>query len=237
MTPVPGATGVGSVLGERYELTGHVARGDVADVYEGVDRSLRRRVAVKVFHAGAPGARERFGAEIATLLGDPTVQVYDAGEWSDAGGYVVLELAEEGTLLSSLTDGFGPPPPTVVGDGPVDGEAPTQVVAIGGDTSVMPALLRPTPPADVADADSGSRSRPLVAAGASPALWAVLAAVALAVVLLAARGGGGIEVPTPTTEAVQVTSPPPSTTTAPPTTAEPSTERSGKGKGRDKGDD
>src|SRR5687768_8173206 len=107
MTPAPGATGVGSVLGERYELTGHVARGDVADVYEGVDRSLHRRVAVKLFHAGAPGARDRFDAEIATLLDDPEVQVYDAGEWGDAGGYVVLELAEERTLLASLTDEVG----------------------------------------------------------------------------------------------------------------------------------
>lgn len=233
MTPETSATGVGSVLGDRYELIRHLAAGRTADVYEGRDRSLRRSVAVKVFRARGPGDREQADAEVATLLEDPVVRVYDAGEWSDAGGYVVVELVDEPALLSSLGDGLRPVhPPTVVGD-PVDGDAPTRVVAVGGDTSVMPAVLRPVPPPAADDGATTASGAPTGAAvGAGRALWIVLAAIALTVVVLASQGGRGIDVPTPTTEPVQVTSPPPPTTTAPPTTAEPATERPGKGKGR-----
>lgn len=237
MTPATSASGVGRVLGDRYELIRHLAAGGTTDVYEGLDRSLRRRVAVKVYRASRPDDRQQFDAEMATLLEDPDVQVYDAGEWSDDGGYVVVELADEPTLLSSLAAGLRPVHATVVGDGPVDGDAPTRVVAVGGDTSVMPAVLRPTPPPDD---DVVIREAPAPAAVApNRGLWVVLAAVALIVVLLASQGGGGVEAPTPTTQSVQVTSPPPPTTTAPPTTAEPAPEGSGngKGKGRDKGDD
>ena len=234
MTSATSASGVGSVLGERYELTRHVAAGAVTDLYEGLDRSLRRPVAVKVYRAGGPADRSRFDAEVAALLEDPGVRVYDAGTWSPDGGYVVVELADEPVLLSSAGDDLRPVPAAVVGDGAVDGDAPTKIVAVGGDTSVMPAILRPEPPSDN-EVSQPARST----VGTHPALWGVLAAIALVVVLLAAQGGGGIEAPTPTTEPVEVTSPLPPSTTLPPTTEAPVTEPSGKGKGhgRDKGDD
>ena len=41
----------GHLLADRYELTSHIARGGMADVWEARDRALNRRVAVKVLHA------------------------------------------------------------------------------------------------------------------------------------------------------------------------------------------
>lgn len=216
MTPATGAHHVGSVLGERYELVRHVTGDGQREVYRGLDRVLQRPVVVQVYGAGGPADRSRFDAEVAGLLEDPSVQVYDAGEWSDDGGYVVV--GDE----------------SVVG-----GEDPTAVIAVGGDTAVMPAVLQPRPPFDVDPHDD--RAPASTAGGANRAVWLVLAAIALIVVVLASQSGGGIDAPTPTTEPVAVTSPPPSST-IPPTTAttEGAGERSGNGKGKgrgDKGDD
>src|SRR5438309_1138284 len=54
------------VLQDRYRLTRHVARSGVADVYQGVDLTLDRRVALKVLRteaARAPGVAEHFSHE------------------------------------------------------------------------------------------------------------------------------------------------------------------------------
>ncbi len=208
---------VGSVLGERYELVRSIAREDTTELYEAHDRALQRQVAVKLFPQAEAMDRARFEAAVAGLLEDPSVHVYDASEWGDDGGYVVVDLADEVA-----------PPVVVVGDRPVRGDDPTTVIAVGGDTTVMPVPVRP----EVVDDDAPA----VAAAGAGRALWLALAAIALVVVLLAAQGGGGIEAPPPTTDPVAVTSPPPPTT-APPTTVDPgaTAEPTGKGKGKGRG--
>ena len=56
---------VGQVL-DKYELLERVGQGGMAVVYRGMDRSLKRHVAVKVLHrhlADAPEARDRFERE------------------------------------------------------------------------------------------------------------------------------------------------------------------------------
>jgi serine/threonine protein kinase len=106
---------VGSLLGERYELLRHIARGGMGDVYEGVDRVLERPVAVKVFRSASPADRVRFDAEVRVLAGlghHGLVRVYDAGPHGD-DAYVVLELID-GPPLSRAMEERGPIPPEEV---------------------------------------------------------------------------------------------------------------------------
>ena len=111
----------GVVIASRYELVRHIARGGMGDVYEGLDRLLERRVAVKVYRAASPSDRARFDAEVRCLasLNHPgLVKVYDAGPWGD-DAFVVLEFID------------GPPLAAVIGDGrrlPSD-----RVLALGAD--------------------------------------------------------------------------------------------------------
>ena len=103
---------VGSVLGERYELVRHIARGGMGDVYEAHDEVLDRRVAVKLYRAASPSDRGRFDAEVRLLAGldHPTlVRVFDAGPHGD-DAYVVLELVDGPPLAKVLaTRGALPP--------------------------------------------------------------------------------------------------------------------------------
>jgi hypothetical protein len=97
----------GQVLADRYEITRALARGGMADVVEAVDRTLGRRVALKVFRAGAGADRARFDAEallLASLDHPGLVRIYDAGEHEGAA-FVVLELIEGETLREGLAAG------------------------------------------------------------------------------------------------------------------------------------
>ena len=101
-------------LTERYELTAHLARGGMADVYQGHDRLLNRRVAVKVLHSQLSNddafvKRFRKEAQAAANLTHPNiVGIYDWGQ-VDQTYFIVMELVEgrslrdvlksEGTLL------------------------------------------------------------------------------------------------------------------------------------------
>jgi serine/threonine protein kinase len=116
------------------------------------------------------------------------------------------------------------PPAAVVGAGVVDSHAATEVVAVSGGTTVMPAVQLPEPPsASPPDREHPNRR----------GLWLALLAVAFVLALIASQGGGGLEAPPPTTDPVEVTVPP-SSSTVPPTTTEPPSENRGKGKGNDK---
>jgi predicted Ser/Thr protein kinase len=98
---------VGSVLADRYELVRHIARGGMGDVYEGLDRVLDRRVAVKVFRATMPADRSRFDAEVRVLasLNHPgLVPVYDAGSAGE-DAFVVLELIDGPPLRTRMDEG------------------------------------------------------------------------------------------------------------------------------------
>ncbi|MEX2422731.1 MAG: Stk1 family PASTA domain-containing Ser/Thr kinase [Acidimicrobiia bacterium] len=101
-------------LTDRYQLVAHLARGGMADVYQGYDRLLNRKVAVKILHAQLSGddafvKRFRKEAQAAANLTHPNiVGIYDWGQL-DTTYFIVMELVEgrslrevlksEGTLL------------------------------------------------------------------------------------------------------------------------------------------
>ncbi|MFJ5017731.1 serine/threonine-protein kinase [Streptomyces griseoluteus] len=96
------------IVGGRYRLGAGIGRGGAADVYEGVDVRLGRRVAVKFFRAGADPELERRFAEEAVLLArlqhPGLVTVYDAGRHQDRA-YLVMELVTGRTLRECLASG------------------------------------------------------------------------------------------------------------------------------------
>ena len=103
-----------SRLGGRYDLGQIVGRGGMAEVYEGTDTRLNRRVAVKVLRgdlARDPMFLERFRreAQSAAGLNHPNiVAIYDTGE-DDVNGvtvpYIVMEYVDGVTLRQMLTNG------------------------------------------------------------------------------------------------------------------------------------
>jgi serine/threonine protein kinase len=100
------------VLGGRYRLVSRIARGGMADVWEGYDAVLSRAVAVKMLkeHLAEDGLfLERFRREAVTAarLAHPgIVATYDTGV--DAGtSYIVMELVS-GRTLRQLLEEQGP---------------------------------------------------------------------------------------------------------------------------------
>jgi serine/threonine protein kinase len=107
------------VLGGRYEIGALLGRGGMADVFEGVDARLGRRVAVKILRRGLaedPAFRSRFRreAQAAARMSHPTiVRVFDAGEdvVTDQDGashtvpFIVMERVEGRLLKDVITDG------------------------------------------------------------------------------------------------------------------------------------
>lgn len=99
----------GVLLGDRYEVVRPIAHGGTSEVFEASDRSLGRRVAVKLYRAGAVEDRQRFEAEVGALAGlnhPALVHLYDAGE-HDGAEFLVLELID-GPALSSVLAEHGP---------------------------------------------------------------------------------------------------------------------------------
>ena len=96
----------GRTLGGRYEIAELLGRGGTADTYRGLDKTLRRDVAVKVLveRSDETNARLLMEARAMARLNHPNiVAVYDAGE--DTGiSYIVMELVR-GKTLSALEAG------------------------------------------------------------------------------------------------------------------------------------
>ena len=96
-----------SELTERYHVTSHLARGGMADVYEGQDTLLNRRVAIKVLHAqySADEAfvkRFRREAQAAANLSHPNiVGIYDWGQAQNTY-FIVMELVDGRSLRDVL---------------------------------------------------------------------------------------------------------------------------------------
>ncbi|HEY5685456.1 MAG TPA: Stk1 family PASTA domain-containing Ser/Thr kinase [Acidimicrobiia bacterium] len=94
-------------LGDRYLLSTHLARGGMADVYQGQDELLGRKVAVKVLHAqystdDAFVKRFRKEAQAAANLTHPNiVGIYDWGQ-IDSTYYIVMELVDGRSLRDVL---------------------------------------------------------------------------------------------------------------------------------------
>lgn len=96
----------GRTLGGRYEIAELLGRGGTADTYRGLDKTLRRDVAVKVLveRSDETNARLLMEARAMARLNHPRiVAVYDAGE--DSGiSYIIMELVR-GKTLSALEGG------------------------------------------------------------------------------------------------------------------------------------
>src|SRR5262245_45687508 len=104
---------VGQVL-DKYELLERVGQGGMAVVYRGVDRQLKRVVAVKVLHkhlADYQEARDRFEREaqaVAKLRHENILEIFDysGAEAAEAAGgsYIVTEFIDGKTLKQQITD-------------------------------------------------------------------------------------------------------------------------------------
>lgn len=94
-------------LTDRYQLTAHIARGGMADVYEGRDALLGRKVAIKVLHSqfssdDAFVKRFRREAQAAANLTHPNiVGIYDWGQL-DSTYFIVMELVDGRSLREVL---------------------------------------------------------------------------------------------------------------------------------------
>ena len=94
-------------LTDRYHVIAHLARGGMADVYQGQDTLLNRKVAIKVLHSqfSADEAfvkRFRREAQAAANLSHPNiVGIYD---WGQAEGtyFIVMEIIEGRSLRDVL---------------------------------------------------------------------------------------------------------------------------------------
>ena len=107
------------MLGDRYEVGDVIGRGGMAEVHEGRDRRLGRRVAIKILRpdlARDPSFQARFRreAQSAAALNHPNiVAVYDTGEDALVGTdgtsvvvpFIVMEYVDGMTLRQLLASG------------------------------------------------------------------------------------------------------------------------------------
>jgi serine/threonine-protein kinase len=104
---------VGQVL-DKYELLERVGQGGMAVVYRGIDRTLKRVVAVKVLHkhlSDYQEARDRFEREaqaVAKLRHENILEIFDYSGASAAeelgSSYIVTEFIDGHTLKQVITD-------------------------------------------------------------------------------------------------------------------------------------
>ncbi len=96
-----------TALTERYHITSHLARGGMADVYEGQDTLLNRRVAIKVLHSQYSSdeafvKRFRREAQAAANLSHPNVVgIFDWGQAQNTY-FIVMEIVEGRSLRDVL---------------------------------------------------------------------------------------------------------------------------------------
>ena len=106
----------GQLLHGRYRLVESLARGGMAEVWEGVDDVLTRPIAVKLLHphlATDEAFEERFRREAiaAARLAHPNVvATFDTGE-DEGTAFIVMELIRGRTLRELLADHGGVLPP------------------------------------------------------------------------------------------------------------------------------
>ncbi len=99
---------VGQII-DKYELLERVGQGGMAVVYRGLDRSLKRHVAVKVLHrhlADHDEARDRFEREahaVAKLRHENILEIFDYSKSGDES-YIVTEFIDGKTLKQFITD-------------------------------------------------------------------------------------------------------------------------------------
>jgi eukaryotic-like serine/threonine-protein kinase len=103
-----GARLIGELLRGRYEITGKLGEGGVAAVYDGLDVSIRRPVAIKVLlpeHRMLEDVRQRLLREgyLSALLVHPHVcNVSDIGTLSDGSPFLVMDRLIGSTVAERL---------------------------------------------------------------------------------------------------------------------------------------
>jgi eukaryotic-like serine/threonine-protein kinase len=100
---------VGQVL-DKYELLERVGQGGMAIVYRGIDRTLKRTVAVKILHkhlSDYQEARDRFEREaqaVAKLRHENILEIFDYSAKEGSESYIVTEFIDGQTLKQFITD-------------------------------------------------------------------------------------------------------------------------------------
>lgn len=100
---------VGQVL-DKYELLERVGQGGMAVVYRGIDRSLKRVVAIKVLHkhlSDYQEARDRFEREaqaVAKLRHENILEIFDYAARAESEAYIVTEFIDGQTLKQVITE-------------------------------------------------------------------------------------------------------------------------------------
>lgn len=92
----------------RHHIVQRLGSGNFATVFEAEDPALQSHVAIKVLadhHASDPDTRERFvreGRLLRKVTSDRVVAVHDIGQLPDGRPYLVMELADGGTLRDAI---------------------------------------------------------------------------------------------------------------------------------------
>ena len=100
---------VGQVL-DKYELLERVGQGGMAIVYRGIDRSLKRVVAIKVLHkhlSDYQEARDRLEREaqaVAKLRHENILEIFDFAAKEGEESYIVTEFIDGQTLKQCITE-------------------------------------------------------------------------------------------------------------------------------------
>src|SRR5580698_4066696 len=100
---------VGQVI-DKYELLERVGQGGMAIVYRGLDRTLKRTVAVKILHkhlADYQEARDRFAREaqaVAKLRHENILEIFDYSAKEGSESYIVTEFIDGQTLKQFITE-------------------------------------------------------------------------------------------------------------------------------------
>jgi len=98
-----GELAVGATIGARYELEAELGRGGMGVVHVAHDRTLGRKVALKLHRAGTRDDRlHREAVAMATLAHPNVVTVFEVGQFGDRM-FVAMEYVRGGTLRSWLT--------------------------------------------------------------------------------------------------------------------------------------
>jgi len=99
----------GRMLLGRYELGREIGAGATGRVYEGTDRQLERKVAIKLLSSGhhSSETRARFVREaklLARIQSQHVVAVFDVGVSSSEEPFIVMELLAGGTLRQRIAE-------------------------------------------------------------------------------------------------------------------------------------
>jgi serine/threonine protein kinase len=102
----------GTIVDERFEITGFLGQGGMCTVYEAQHTQLQRRVALKVMHAGSISTGDAFPrfqreAILASEVKHPNIiEIHGFGIWNGRP-YIAMEYVE-GRTLAQIIDDTGP---------------------------------------------------------------------------------------------------------------------------------